>query len=69
MQLFPYLFNQLDLFKMLLVGAVRKVEAGYIHAGFTHPGQSLFIRAGRADGTYDLGFSHNIRSFRLRQTA
>ena len=57
-QLLPHALDELDLLTVLLVGAMGKVQPGHIHARLTQAGQRLLV-TGRADGAYDLCFTHN----------
>ena len=57
-QFLPDFANQMDFLLVLLVGAVRKVQARHIHARQAHLRQGLFIFTGRPDGADNFRFSH-----------
>ena len=58
-QRLAHALDQLDLAQMLRVRAVGEVEPHHVHAAAAHRGERLRVLAGGADGTDDLGFSHN----------
>ena len=69
-QLFADLFDHVDLFLVLFVRAVRKVQARDVQPRAAHGGERFFIVTGGTDGTDDLGFSHgNERSFQALRRA
>ena len=45
---------------VLLMGAVRKVEASNIHAAQDHIPKYIFPVRGRAQGAHDFGFAHSV---------
>ena len=58
-KLLAHLLDHVDLGLMLGMGAVRKIQAGHIHARAAHIGKHGRVTAGRADGTDDLCFPHS----------
>ena len=58
-KLLAHLLDHVDLGLMLGMGAVRKIQAGHIHARTAHIGKHGRVTAGRADGTDDLCFPHS----------
>ena len=59
-QLFTHRLDQIDLFLMLLVGTVGKIQSGNIHARLTHLSQHLLILTGRTYGTDNFRLSPNL---------
>ena len=58
-QLFPDGADHVELCFLLLMRPVGKVQPRDVHACAAHVGEYGAVAAGRADGTYDLGFSHS----------
>ena len=62
LQLLPDLPDQIDFLLMLLVRAMRKIQARHIHARQTHLSQGLLIFTGRPNGADDFRFPHTATS-------
>ena len=56
--LIAHLFDRCDLFCVVFISPVRKVDAGNVHAGVRHCGDGLFRFRCRTERTDDLCFFH-----------
>ena len=59
-QLLPDLLNQFNLFFMLFMGAVGKIQPRNVHAGKAHLCQCLLIFTGRTNGANYFRLSHTM---------